>query len=99
MNFTPIGSRLLVKPAEDGEKETGSGIVILTKQEGAIQGTVMALGDGGMGDIDPHDLVSVGDIVFFGRHAGDDFRSENKDGTYTTYKVLRPDSLLGVCKK
>ncbi len=79
--LTPLGDRVVVKPA-GREETTKSGIVLPdTAKEKPQRGTVIAAGQGRRdedGERIPLD-VKVGDEVLFAKYAGTEFRLEEED--------------------
>jgi len=70
LSFTPLGDKVLVKPAEKGgEKKLASGIIIpeSADKEKLMQGEVVAVGPGKWGEGGKRLLmeVKVGDTVLF----------------------------------
>lgn len=98
-SITPLGDRVLVQPVEQ-ERVTASGIVIpdTGKPERPQMGTVLALGNGGVGKDCPvpSEFLSVGQTVLFGKYAGDDVPLKGEDGKEVSVKVLKLDSILGI---
>ena len=85
MKIRPLGNRILVKQLSS-EEVTKSGIVLpeTADKEKKAQGTVVALGNGeelkALG-------LKVGDVVVFGKYAGDEVEVD-EDGKKQEYKVL-----------
>lgn len=96
IELDPFGDRVIVMPTEK-EKTTKSGLVIPETSSGdkPQEGTVLALGDGGIGKDceNPQDFLKVGDIVLFGKYAGDDVKVKDKSGKDVILKVLHLDSI------
>jgi chaperonin GroES len=104
VNIQPLGDRVVVIPQE-AEQVTASGIVIpdTAKGDKPQQGVVIALGKGGIttdeGEVsNPHNFLKVGDIVLFGKYAGDDVKLKDKNNKDVEVKILRLDSVLGIVK-
>lgn len=101
----PLGDRVIIHPLEK-EQVSASGIVIpeTSSKEKPQEGVIIALGKGGiMNDKgilcpDPHKYLKLGDIVLFGRYAGDDLKVKSKSGKDVELKVLHLDSVLGIVK-
>ncbi len=93
----------MIKPM-DAETTTKSGLVLPdnAKGEKPQQGTVIAMGKGdilnadGKTVTDPHKFLSIGDVVLFGRYAGDDLKLKDENGKEVELKILHLDSILGV---
>lgn len=101
----PLNDRVLIQPLEK-EQVSASGIVIpeTSNKEKPQEGVVVALGkggilnDNGVASPDPSKYLKVGDIVLFGRYAGDDLKVKNKAGKDIELKVLHLSSVLGIVK-
>lgn len=101
ISIEPIGDRVVVHPIEK-EHVSPSGIVIpeTSSKEKPQEGVVIALGKGGIGkeSVNPADFLKVGDIVLFGKYAGDDVKLKDKAGKDVEVKILHLDSVLGIVK-
>lgn len=85
MNVKPLGNRILVKQLST-EEVTKSGIVLpdTADKEKKAQGKITALGSGdAVGKLG----LKVGDVVVFGKYAGDEVEID-EDGQKVEYKVL-----------
>ena len=73
MKLQPLGDRVVVKPNEDQDMRTSSGLVIPdTAKEKPQTGEVIAVGPGALdedGERMPMD-VKVGDVVLYSKFAG-----------------------------
>lgn len=85
MKVKPLGNRILVKQMTT-EEVTASGIVLpaSSDKEKKTQGTIIAVGNGE--DIAKLGL-KVGDVVLFGKYAGDEIEVE-ENNKKEEYKVL-----------
>jgi chaperonin GroES len=96
-SFTPLGDRIVVKPAEkEGEKKLASGIIIpdSVDKEKPAQGTVVAVGEGKYDDGARIPLqVKVGDLVLFSRYGYDEVKIEGQE-----YYILAESNVLGIVK-
>ncbi len=94
MNLTPLGGRAIVKPNEEDEQRTPSGLVIPdTAKEKPQTGTVLAIGPGDLsdsGDRVPVE-VSVGDVVVYSKFAGTEMKYEGDE-----YLILASRDLLAI---
>lgn len=82
----PINDRVVVKPA-DADEKTVSGIIIPdTAKEKPQRGTVVAVGPGKEGVAL---TVKEGDIVLYGKYAGQEINHEGAD-----YLIMREDDIL-----
>ncbi len=102
VTIRPIGDRVVVQPLER-EQVSASGIVIpdTASKEKPQEGRVIALGTGGTGKdcVNPSEFLKIGDIVLFGKYAGDEVKLKAKSGKDIEVKILHLDSVLGVVSK
>ena len=86
INFKPNEDRVLVEPAA-AEEKTASGIIIPdTAKEKPQRGEVVAVGPG---KDDKKMTVAKGDIVLYGKYAGQELSYEGND-----YLIMREDDIL-----
>ncbi len=81
MNLTPLGDRIVVKPQDEDEVRTSSGLVIPdTAKEKPQLGEVLAVGPGEFKDGEriPVD-VNVGDVVFYSKYGGTEVKQNGED--------------------
>jgi chaperonin GroES len=81
MELKPLGDRLVVKPQDEEESRTASGLVIPdTAKEKPQLGEVLAVGPGEFKDGEriPVD-VNVGDVVFYSKYGGTEVKHNNED--------------------
>ena len=81
MNLNPLGDRIVVKPQDEDESRTASGLVIPdTAKEKPQLGEVLAVGPGEFKDGErvPVD-VSVGDVVFYSKYGGTEVKHDGED--------------------
>ena len=81
MNLKPLGDRIVVKPQDEEESRTASGLVIPdTAKEKPQLGEVLAIGPGEIKDGEriPMD-VNVGDVVFYSKYGGTEVKVEGED--------------------
>ena len=93
MNVTPLYERVIIEPAEEGEQKVGGIIIPDTAKEKPMQGKIVAVGTGYMakdGKLTPL-VVKVGDMVLFGKYAGQQIKVDGKD-----YLIVKEDEILGV---
>ncbi len=93
MNLKPLGDRIVVKPKDDDEARTASGLVIPdTAKEKPQLGEVLAVGPGEYKDGERVPLdVAVGDLVFYSKYGGTEVKYEGAD-----YLVLSSRDVLAV---
>ncbi|MFV2000777.1 MAG: co-chaperone GroES [Acidimicrobiia bacterium] len=93
MNLKPLGDRIVVKPQDDQEATTASGLVIPdTAKEKPQLGEVLAVGPGEFKDGErvPVD-VNVGDVVFYSKYGGTEVKHNGED-----YLILSSRDVLAV---
>jgi chaperonin GroES len=81
MNLNPLGDRIVVKPQDEEESRTASGLVIPdTAKEKPQLGEVLAVGPGEFKDGEriPVD-VNVGDVVFYSKYGGTEVKHNGED--------------------
>jgi len=84
----PINDRVVVKPAPAEEKTSGGIIIPDTAKEKPQRGEVIAVGPGKDGNAM---TVTKGDIVLYGKYAGQEVNLEGND-----YLIMREDDILVV---
>ena len=86
VKIKPLADRVLVLPME-AEEKTSSGIFIPdTAKEKPQRGEVVAVGPGKDGNLM---TVQVGDIVLYGKYAGQELNFEGHE-----YLIMREDDIL-----
>jgi len=93
MNLKPLGDRIVVKPQDEQEATTASGIVIPdTAKEKPQLGEVLAVGPGEFKDGErvPVD-VNVGDVVFYSKYGGTEVKHNGED-----YLILSSRDVLAI---
>ncbi len=93
MKLNPLGDRIVVKPKDEDDTVTASGLVIPdTAKEKPQLGEVLAAGPGEWKDGErvPVD-VSVGDLVFYSKYGGTEVKYEGED-----YLILSSRDVLAV---
>lgn len=84
----PINDRVVVKPAPAEEKTKGGIIIPDTAKEKPQRGEIVAVGPGK----DGNDMtVKAGDVVLYGKYAGQELSYEGND-----YLIMREDDILVV---
>ena len=93
MKLQPLGDRIVVKPKDEDESTTSSGLVIPdTAKEKPQLGEVLAVGPGEFQDGDRIPLdVKVGDLVFYSKYGGTEVKVEGEE-----YLVLSARDVLAV---
>jgi len=82
----PINDRVIVKPAAAEEMTKGGIIIPDTAKEKPQRGEVIAVGPGKDGNAM---TVQTGDIVLYGKYAGQELNYEGTD-----YLIMREDDIL-----
>ena len=94
MKFKPINDRVVIKPAPAEEKTKGGIIIPDTAKEKPQRGEVVAVGPGKVGKDDAKMTVKTGDIVLYGKYAGQEMNFEGTD-----YLIMREDDILVIMDK
>lgn len=82
----PINDRVVIKPATAEETTKGGIIIPDTAKEKPQRGEVVAVGPGKDGNLM---TVQEGDIVLYGKYAGQEINFEGED-----YLIMREDDIL-----
>lgn len=88
MSIKPLADRVLIKTAA-AEEKTASGIIIPdSAKEKPLQGEVIAVGNGTK---DEEMVVKVGDIVLYGKFAGQEIELDGEK-----FLVMRQSDIIGI---
>jgi chaperonin GroES len=90
MNIKPLADRVLVLPAQAGEK-VGGIIIPDTAKEKPQHGTIVAAGNGTK---DEEMVLKEGDEVLYGKYSGTELEVEG-----TKYLIMRQSDVLAVVQK
>ena len=93
MKLKPLQDRILVQRIEE-EKTTKGGIIIPdTAKEKPVEGKVVAVGNGKVGEDGKRVALEVkkGDRILFGKYSGTEVKISGED-----YLILREDDVLGI---
>ena len=93
MKIRPLQDRVLVKRVESEEKTKGGIIIPDTAKEKPIEGKVIAVGSGKVGEDGkqrPLD-VKAGDKILFGKYSGTEVKIDGEE-----HLILREEDILGV---
>jgi chaperonin GroES len=82
----PVNDRVVIKPAKAEEKTKGGIIIPDTAKEKPQKGKVVAVGPGKDGN---KPTVKKGDVVLYGKYAGQELQYEGKD-----YLIMKEDDIL-----
>jgi chaperonin GroES len=93
MKTRPLQDRVLVKRLEQEEKTKGGIIIPDTAKEKPIEGKVIAVGAGKVGDDGKQRPLDVkpGDRVLFGKYSGTEVKIDGEEAL-----ILREEDILGV---
>ena len=86
MSMKPINDRVVIKPSEAEEKTKGGIIIPDTAKEKPQRGEVIAVGPGKDGNLM---TVQVGDIVLYGKYAGQEISYNGQE-----FLIMREDDIL-----
>lgn len=84
----PINDRVVIKPSPAEEKTKGGIIIPDTAKEKPLRGEVVAVGPGKDGNLM---TVQIGDVVLYGKYAGQEISYEGDD-----FIIMREDDILMV---
>jgi chaperonin GroES len=93
MQVRPLHDRVLVKRFNEEERTKGGLFIPDTAKEKPIQGEIIAVGQGRIGEdgtVRPLD-VKKGDRVLFGKYAGTEIKVEGEE-----FLMMREEDILGV---
>jgi chaperonin GroES len=93
MKIRPLHDRIVVKRLESEDRTKGGIIIPDSAKEKPIEGRVVAVGNGKLlkdGKLRPLD-VAVGDVVLFGKYAGNEVKIDGE-----ALVLLREDDLLAI---
>ena len=95
MKLKPLGDRIVVKPKDEDESRTPSGLVIPdTAKEKPQLGEVLAAGPGAWNEAGTDRValdVAVGDLVFYSKYGGTEVKVDGEE-----YLVLSARDVLAV---
>lgn len=93
MQVRPLHDRVLVKRFNEEEKSKGGIIIPDTAKEKPIQGEIIAVGSGRIGDDGKVRALDVkkGDRVLFGKYAGTEIKIDGDE-----FLMMREEDILGV---
>ncbi len=96
MNFRPLGDRVLVRRVDEESKTKGGIIIPDTAKEKPVEGEVVAVGNGAVGENGKVRALDVkkGDRVLFGKYSGSEIKLEGQE-----LIVMREDDILAIIDK
>lgn len=96
MKIRPLQDRVIVKRLEEEGKTKGGIIIPDTAKEKPMEGLVISVGKGKVGDdgklIKPD--VKAGDRILFGKYSGTEVKIDGDE-----LLIMREDDILGVLEK
>ncbi|MCX7880797.1 MAG: co-chaperone GroES [Ignavibacteria bacterium] len=95
MNLVPLQDRVIVKPAPPEEVTKGGIIIPDTAKEKPMQGEVVAVGPGKMGEdgkLIPM-TVKVGDRILYGKYSGTEVEINGEQ-----YLIMRESDIFAIIK-
>ncbi len=96
VKITPLGDRVLVRPADKAETRKSGIIIPDTAKEKPQEGKVVAVGKGKTtdeGKVIPIE-VKVGDTILYGKYSGTEIKLDDQD-----HLILNQDDILGIIGK
>ena len=93
MKIRPLHDRVIVKRVEEEEKTKGGIIIPDTAKEKPVEGKVIAVGDGKIGDDGKKIPLEVksGDKVLFGKYAGTEIQIDGEE-----HLIMREDDIIAI---
>lgn len=96
VKITPLGDRVLVRPADKAESRKSGIIIPDTAKEKPQEGKVVAVGKGKTTDEGKVIAmeVKVGDQILYGKYSGTEIKIDDQD-----HLILNQDDILGIVSK
>ena len=93
MKVKPLHDRVIVKRVEEEGKTKGGIIIPDTAKEKPVEGEVMAVGEGKVGDDGKRIALEVkpGDKVLFGKYAGTEIQIDGEENL-----IMREDDIIAI---
>jgi chaperonin GroES len=93
MKLRPLQDRILVKRVEEEQTTKGGIIIPDTAKEKPAEGSVVAVGNGKVGDDGKRIPLEIkeGDRILFGKYSGSEVKIEGEE-----YLIMREDDVLGI---
>ena len=97
INVEPLGDRVLVRPEQNADEKSPSGIIIpdSARKEKPERGEVVAVGEGrrtDRGELLPL-RVSIGDIIMFSKYGFDEVKIDDEG-----YYIVTEPNILAIIK-
>ena len=96
MAFKPLHDRILLKPVAAETRTKGGLYIPDSAKEKPIEGLVVAVGSGKVGDdgkVRPVD-VKAGDKILFGKYSGTEVKIEDVE-----HLIIREEDILGIVER
>ena len=96
MKVRPLYDRLIIKRVEEEQMSKGGIIIPETAKEKPIEGKVIAVGKGKIGEDGTQRPLEVkkGDRILFGKYSGTEIKIDGEE-----HLILREDEVLGIIEK
>ena len=96
MKFRPLHDRVAVRRVEEETKSKGGIIIPDNAKEKPVEGKVIAVGAGKVGEDGKQRPVDVkaGDTILFGKYSGTEVKIDGEE-----HLILREEDILGVITK
>jgi chaperonin GroES len=93
MKVRPLHDRVLIRRSEEEQKTKGGIIIPDTAKEKPVEGKVIAVGNGRIGDDGKATPLTVkaGDRILFGKYSGTEVKIDGVD-----HLILREEDILAV---
>ena len=93
MAIRPLHDRILVKRVDSEEKTAGGIIIPDNAKEKPMEGKVVAVGNGKVGDDGKRIALEVkkGDRILFGKYSGTEVKVSGEE-----YLIMREEDVLGI---
>ena len=93
MKVKPLHDRVIVKRVEEEEKTKGGIIILDTAKEKPVEGEILAVGEGKVGDDGKKIALEVkpGDKVLFGKYAGTEIQIDGEE-----HLIMREDDSIAI---
>ncbi|MBT3255166.1 MAG: co-chaperone GroES [Deltaproteobacteria bacterium] len=93
MKVKPLHDRVIVKRVEEEEKTKGGIIIPDTAKEKPVEGEILAVGEGKVGDDGKKIALAVkaGDKVLFGKYAGTEIQIDGEE-----HLIMREDDIIAI---
>ncbi len=93
MKVRPLHDRVIVKRVKEEETTKGGIIIPDTAKEKPVEGKVIAVGDGKVGDDGKKIAMEVkaGDKVLFGKYAGTEIQIDGEE-----HLIMREDDIIAI---